>query len=165
MMNQRTATVNTLLAVLRDRGVDFELNGPKNISEVLTDADKKKAQDLIFAGFKAEKIEMAEESKVKYSDDKALKSYVTGLVNNWIRKAPEFNAGSRYQAKNPGSRAGSGDEQIKEMKKLLSVTTDPKARQKIQEEIDARQSEILYAAQPQIDVSKLPENLRHLVKA
>lgn len=164
MMNQRQATVQTLLSVLSDRGVNYELNGPKNISEVLTDADKVKARDLIFAGFKAGRIEMSEESKGKYTDDKALKSYVTGLVNNWIRKAKEFNNGHTYTAKNPGSRAGSQDEQIKEMKKLLSITTDPAAKSAIQSEIDARQSEILYSTQPQIDVSKLPESLRHLAR-
>ena len=164
MMNQRTATVQACLAVLKERGQHYELNGGVNIGEVLTEADKAKIRDVVFAGFKTGKIEMSEESKDKYSDDKALKSYVSGLVNNWIRKAPEFNNGSKYQAKNPGSRAGSSDEQIKEMKKLLSTTTDPRIKATIQAEIDARQAELVFASAPSIDVSKLPESLRHLVK-
>lgn len=163
-MSQRTATVQACLNVLKERGVTFELNGPTNIGDVLTDGDKAKIRDIVFAGFKTGMIEMAEESKQKYSDDKALKSYVSGLVNNWIRKAPEFNGAQKYQAKNPGSRAGSQDEQIKEMKKLLSATTDPRIKATIQAEIDNRQAEIMFASAPQIDVSKLPESLRHLVK-
>jgi hypothetical protein len=164
MMNQKTATVQACLAVLNERGVKYELNGSVNIGDVLTDADKAKIRDVVFAGFKTGQIEMAEESKAKYGDDKALKSYVSGLVNNWIRKAKEFNNGQAYQAKNPGSRAGSSDEQIKEMKKLLNTTTDPKIKATIQTEIDARQAELVFASAPSIDVSKLPESLRHLVK-
>lgn len=164
MMNQRTATVQACLAVLKERGQSYELNGSVNIGDVLTEADRAKIRDVVFTGFKAGKIEMSEESKAKYGDDKALKSYVSGLVNNWIRKAPEFNNGSKYQAKNPGSRAGSSDEQIKEMKKLLNTTTDATIKATIQAEIDARQAELVSASAPQIDVDKLPASLRHLVK-
>lgn len=163
-MNQRTATCNALIAVLKERGVNYELNGSTSIGDVLTETDREKVRGLIFSGFKAGKIEMSAESVEKYKDEKALKAYVSGLVNNWIRKAPEFNGGNKYAAKNPGSRAGVGDEQIKEMRKLLSVTTDQKAKATIQAEIDARQSEILFSVTPQIDASKLPESLRHLVK-
>jgi hypothetical protein len=164
MMNQRTATVQACLAVLKDRGQQYELNGSVNIGDVLTEADKIKIRDVVFAGFKTGKIEMSEESKAKYSDDKALKGYVSGLVNNWIRKAPEFNNGSKYQAKNPGSRQGSSDEQIKEMKKLLGQATDAGTKALIQAAIDERQAEIVSASAPQIDVSKLPDHLKHLVK-
>lgn len=163
MMNQRTATVQACLAVLKERGQHYELNGSVNIGEVLTEADKSKIRDIVFAGFKADKIEMSEESKAKYGEDKALKGYVSGLVNNWIRKAPEFNNGEKYTAKNPGSRAGSSDEQIKEMRKLLSGTADATVKAVIQAEIDARQAELVFQAAPTIDVSKLPESLRHLV--
>lgn len=164
-MNQRTAVVQTILGVLKDRGVTYELGGSKGINEVLTDEDRAKVRQLIVAGFKAGHIEMAADSKEKYmSDDKALANYTSGLVNNWIRKAPEFNGGSKYQAKNPGARAGSTDEQIAEMTKLLKSTNDPKVKQTIQSEIDKRKAELFYAKQPQIDSSKLPASLRHLVK-
>jgi hypothetical protein len=164
-MNQRTATVQTILGVLKERGVNYELGGSKSVSEVLTDEDRAKVRQLIIAGFKGNRIEMAEESKSKYlSDDKALSAYVSGLVNNWIRKAPEFNGGAKYQAKNPGSRAGSQDEAIAEMTKLLKQTNDPKVKATIQAEIDSRKAELFYSKQPQIDVSKLPAHLRQYVK-
>ena len=164
MMNQRTATCSTILSVLADRGVNYELNGETPISEVLNETDRAKIREIVFAGFRNGKIEMAEESKEKYKEDSALKSYVSGLVNNWIRKAPEFNGGSKYVAKNPGSRSGSGDEQVREMKKLLGQTTDPSKKQLVQSAIDARLAEIAAEKAPTIDASKLPEHLRDLLK-
>jgi len=164
MMNQKTAVVTITLSVLKERGQDYELGGDISISDVLSDADKAKIRDQVFAGFRAGKIEMSEDSKPKYTEDKDLKSYVSGLVNNWHRKAKEFNSGAKYEAKNPGSRAGSGDEKIREMKKLLGQVTDPTAKKMIEEEIANRQEEIAATNAPTIDASKLPEALRHLVK-
>lgn len=164
-MNQRTATVQTILGVLADRGVKYELGGSKSISEVLTDEDRATVRKMIVAGFKAGRIEMAEESKTKYfNDDKALSAYVSGLVNNWIRKAPEFNGGGKYSPKNPGARAGSQDEQIVEMTKLLKSTNDPKIKSAVEQAISDRKAELLYSKQPTIDASKLPKHLQYLVK-
>ena len=163
-MNQRNATVGTILSVLKERGVDYKLNGEVTMSEVFTDEDKAKVRGILFAGFRKGEIEMATDSKSKYAEDKALNTYITGLINNWVRKAPEFNGGQTYAPKNPGSRAGSGDEQIVEMKKLLSQTSDPTAKATVQAAIDARKAELAQQNAPVIDVSKLPENLRHLAK-
>lgn len=159
-MNQRKATVSTIISVLSARGVNYELNGSSPVSEVLTDADKKTVRDTLFSMFRKGEVEMAEESKEKYKDDDALKVYIGGLVNNWIRKAKEFNGGLAYVPQNPGSRAGSGDDQIKEMKKLLKVTTDAAARASIQAEIDKRVEEIKPSPETNIDFDKLPESLK-----
>ena len=158
-MNQRKATCSTVLAVLEERGVNYELNGVTTVSEVLTEADKKAVRDTLFSMFRGNQVEMSDEAKIKYEDDKALKSYISGLVNNWIRKAPEFNNNQAYVAKNPGSRAGSGDVQIKEMKKLLNVTKDETAKKEIQSCIDARIQEIK-PVETNIDFDKIPESLR-----
>lgn len=161
-MNQRDAVVTTILAVLQERGYEYELNGPTAIADVLTDSDKKSVRDAIFTMFRAGHIDMTADAKEKYADDKALKGYVSGLVNNWIRKAPEFNSGNTYQAKNPGSRQGSSDAQVQEMKKLLKLTSDPHTKATIQAEIDARVAEL--KPKVEVDISKLPESLRSLVK-
>ena len=163
-MNQRKATVYTILAVLEERGEAYELNGSKAIAEILTDADKKAVRDALFSMFRSSQVEMAEDSQEKYADDGKLKNYIGGLVNNWIRKAPEFNCGGKYTPKNPGSRVGSGDEQIREMKKLLSSTADAETKAVIQSHIDSRLAEIKPTTQVTVDASKLPESLRHLVK-
>lgn len=160
MLNQRQATVSTIINVLKERGVNYELNGAVSVSEVLTDSDKQKVRDQLFHMFRAGKVQYSVEFASKVNDDKELKSYISGLTNNWIRKATEFNSGTKYQAKNPGSRQGSSDDQIKEMKLLLSVTTDPEARKLIEKAIEARISEIKPEKKTSIDLDKIPEALR-----
>lgn len=163
-MNQRQATVNTILSVLNDNGVDYELNGPISVKEVLTDSMKTQVRELLFAAFRAGQVEYKASFQSKVDDDSELKKYISGLVNNWIRKAKEFNSGNTYKAKNPGSRAGSQDPEVKEMRKLLSVTTDPEARTLIQEAINSKIAELKAEKnQVEIDVSNLPEHLKHLV--
>lgn len=91
-----------------------------------------------------------------------LKKYIPGLVNNWLRKDKRLNGGTTYQTKRPGSRSGSGDESIKAMRTLMSVTTDADAKAEIQAAIDARVAELKPKAV--INTDLLPESLRHLVQ-
>lgn len=157
-MNQRQATCNTILAVLSERSVSYELNGQTPINEVLNTDDKKKVRDILFVMFRSGQVDYKETFQDTVADDKGLREYISGLTNNWIRKAPEFNCGGKYEAKNPGSRQGSGDEQIREMKKLLSATTDPEARVLIQSAIDNRTVEI--TKKVEINLSAIPAELR-----
>lgn len=160
-VNQRTATVNAILAVLKERGVDYEFNGSTNVSELLTTEDLVKVRAILFTMFKNDKISYKEEFRSKVESDSELKKYISGLVNNWIRKAPEFNGGIKHETKNPGSRAGSGDEKVKEMKKLLSITTDPTAKALIQQAINDRVASLKAEKnQVEIDYSVIPEELR-----
>lgn len=161
-MNQRDATCNTLLAVLSDRGATYELNGVTPISEALSPDDKAKARSILFAMFRAGKVDYRADFQAKVDDDKELKGYVSGLVNNWIRKAPEFNNDTTYKAKNPGSRQGSQDEQIKAMKGLLAITENAEARVAIESAIADRQEQL--KPKVEINIDALPESLRHLVK-
>ena len=161
-MSQRTATVKTILSVISDRGVNYEMNGEIPVSSVLTVDDKQRVCQILFNGFRNGDIELSTEAATKFRADAELKKYIVGLVNNWIRKAPEFNGGNTYQTKNPGSRSGSGDAKIKALKALMSTISDETTKAEIQKAIDERLSEL----QPkvEIDVNSLPEHLRHLVK-
>ena len=103
---------------------------------------------------------MSTEARQKYAADAELKKYVVGLVNNWIRKAPEFNSGNTYQAKNPGSRTGSSDPKLKALKTLLSTVSEDQ-KSAVQAAIDARLEEL--KPKITIDTDLLPEHLRHLV--
>jgi hypothetical protein len=162
-MNQRQATVNAIMSVLAERGVNYEFNCETSVSEFLTADDKKNIVALICSGFKSGRIDMSEEAKGRYlSDDGELKKYTVGLLNNWIRKAPEFNGGSKYEIKNKGSRTGSSDEQLKALKELMKITTDATLRSEIQSAIDDRLEEI--KPKVEINVDALPEHLKHLVK-
>lgn len=94
-------------------------------------------------------------------DDAALKKYIPGLVNNWMRKDKRLNGGGKYETKRPGSRSGTGDESVKAMRALLAMTTDPTAKQTIQAALDQRLAEL--KPKPEINVAALPESLRNLV--
>ena len=97
------------------------------------------------------------------TDEVTLIKYIPGLTNNWVRKDLRLNGGSQYIPKNPGSRTGSGDEQLKNLKVMLTMVTDPEAKVAVQLEIDKR---IAAIAKPAVtlDVSKIPEHLRKFVK-
>jgi hypothetical protein len=147
-MTQGEAVYNAVVEVL----------GEKPTGKVeLTDAQLAQVEQRVFLSFKT-----GETVHSKNPSDEALNKYIPGLVNNWLRKDLRLNGGSPYQAKNPGSRSGSGDEAIKAMKTLLSMTTDIDAREAIQTEIDKRLAEIKPKAQ--LDIEKLPESLRQFVK-
>ena len=96
------------------------------------------------------------------SDEASLLKYIPGLTNNWVRKDLRLNGGSQYVPKNPGSRQGSGDEQLKNLKLMLPMVSDPEAKAAVQAEIDKR---IAQLAKPvaTLDVSKIPEHLRKFI--
>ena len=110
---------------------------------------------ILFEGFKSGKIELEREFS-----DSDLKAYVSGLQSNWLRKDKRLNGGTQYVAKNPGSRAGSSDPQLKAMRTLLSTLTDETEKQEVQSYIDARIKEISVEKQAKtVDFSALPADL------
>ncbi len=118
-------------------------------------------------GFTEGEIELKDESKAKMSeDDKWLGKYVSGLVNNWMRKDKRFNGGVQYVAKNPGSRAGSGDGVLKELRKLEKIhAEEPDTLAEIKKYIVERQDEIRADKTKaiEVDLSKIPAGLRSLI--
>ncbi len=96
------------------------------------------------------------------TDEIALKKYIPGLVNNWVRKDKRLNGGMKYVPKNPGSRTGSGDETLKNLKLLLTMVADD-VKPAVQVEIDKRVEELKPKAQV-INEAAIPESLRHLLK-
>lgn len=110
---------------------------------------------ILFEGFRAGSIELDRE----YTDSD-LKGYVSGLQSNWLRKDKRLNGGVQYTAKNPGSRAGSTDPQLKAMRALLSTLTDESERAEVQSYIDAKVAEINATKQAKtVDFSALPADL------
>ena len=159
MVNQKQAVTNAVLSVFPE----YQLGGEVTLQEILTSEAKNQIKTIICEGFMSGKIEMSDEGKAKYfSNPTELSKYVVGLVNNWVRKNPEFNNGNGYVTKNPGSRKGAGDETLKALRQLLKVTTDTQVKQEIQAEIDSR----LESLKPKVEINldALPAHLRHLVK-
>ena len=159
-VNQKTAVYVAITTVLADAGIDFE--DGMNIAELMTKERRGKVNAILFAGFRSNEIELDRE----YSDSD-LKAYVSGLQSNWIRKDKRLNGNTTYQAKNPGSIAGSGDGALSNAKKLLAtLKADPTTSEADVAEVEAfiaeRTAEI--AAEKvksvTIDFNALPPHLR-----
>ena len=155
-VSQRLAVFNTIVSVLAENGITFEKG---MIAKDHLSKDMKSAvNDALCAGFKSGAIELSTE----YATDSEMRSYTSGLISNWLRKDPELNGGVKYVPANPGSRAGSGDPQMKALKALLSQTTDATEQEEIQGYIDARLAEIGAAKvkHVKVDFSVLPAELQ-----
>lgn len=109
---------------------------------------------VLVEGFKAGKISLD-----KVYDDAGLKSYTGGLLSNWLRKDTRLNGGTAYVAKNPGSRTGSTDPQLKAMRALLSTLNTPEEKAEVQKYIDARIEELKPKQEVSVDFSALPAEL------
>jgi len=143
-MNQKEATYAAIINVCGEQ------------DSVYTPTKEQRAQvnAILFEGFRAGTIELDREF-----DDKGLRTYVSGLQSNWLRKDNRLNGGVKYEAKNPGSRAGSGDPQLTALKALMSTLTVEAERAEVQVHINARTAEITKAKVVTIDFSKLPPEL------
>jgi len=149
-VNQKEATYNAICAV-----TGFKGEGVLEISK----EQRAQVNMILFEGFKSGKIELDREFT-----DQELKSYVSGLQSNWIRKDKRLNGGIKYEAKSPGSRAGSGDPSLKAMRTLLSTLTTDADKAEVQAHIDARIAELNVAKAPTIDYSALPPVLAKFKK-
>jgi hypothetical protein len=126
--------------------------------DVYTPSKEQRAQvnAILFEGFRSGTIELDREFS-----DTDLKSYVSGLQSNWLRKDKRLNGNVAYVAKNPGSRAGSGDASLKAMRALLSTLTTEEDKIEVQGHIDARIAEIGASKKKTVtvDFSALPADL------
>lgn len=130
-------------------------NGNGDGPVVISKEQRAQVNAILFEGFRNGKIELDRE----YTDSD-LKSYVSGLQSNWLRKDTRLNGGTKYVAKNPGSRAGSSDPSLKAMIALLSTLSDESERAEVQSYIDAKKAEINATKQAKtVDFSALPADL------
>lgn len=145
MANQKEGVFAAVVSVVG------EVNGKVELS----DSQKKEVVAVLFREFRAGNIEYKGGAP---KDDAVLSKYIPGLLNNWMRKDTRLNGGGAYVTKNPGSRAGSGDESLKAMRGLLAITTDPSVRTQILAAIEERQLEL--KPKTEIKVAALPPSLR-----
>lgn len=147
-MNQKEAVFQAVINV-----TGFEGEG------ICTPSKEQRAMisQILVQGFKSESIELDR----AYSETE-LKSYVSGLLSNWLRKDKRLNGGTQYVAKNPGSRAGASDPTLKAMRALLSTLTPGTSDySEVESEISKHVATIQAAKQTKvIDFNALPEALR-----
>lgn len=128
-----------------------------------TKDERASVNEVLYEGFVQGRIEYDGD----LPEEKKLRSYVSGLQSNWLRKDKRLNGNTDYVPKNPGSRAGSTDAQVKAMRMLLATKTDPTEREEIQSFIDKRLGEIKPAKSKELTADQIAvlraAGLAHLV--
>ena len=162
-MKQVEAVYVSTMNVLAEHNIAFD--DGMNIESVMTKEIRDEILSVIVNGFETDQIELSAEAKAKYFSTDKLKVYTRGLMNNWFRKDKRLNGGTKYEAKNPGSRAGAGDEQLKALKLLRQIKTDDaEAVAAIDQAIANRLAEIKPATKhvelTEEQLDQLPANLR-----
>lgn len=158
-MKQSETVYASTIAVLSEAGVQFE--DGMNVSDVLTKELRSQVCEMVTAAIESGDCDFSESAHAKYptTDDK--RGYVRGLLSNWYRKDERFNGGVKYQPKNPGSRIGSQDEEVKNLRLLIksgSLTDDQAS--KAQAYIDDKIAQIKAERnKTEIDMSAIPSDL------
>lgn len=161
-MNQKEAVYVTTMNILAEAEIPFD--DGMDVSKIITKEQRATVIAIVSKGFLDGEVEMTTEAKAKYPTMDKMKGYVNGLVSNWFRKDERLNGGGKYVAKNPGSRAGVGDAQLKALKTLREMKAgDADAIKAIDEHIAKRKAELNVAKQVILtpdQIAKLPPELR-----
>ena len=158
--SQKEAVYNAVTSVLSENGINF--SEATDISSLMNREYRAQVNSILFEGFRSSSIELDREFT-----DTELKAYVSGLQSNWLRKDKRLNGNISYVAKNPGSRVGSGDAQIKAMRALMTSLSSEEDKAEVQQAIDARLTEIASSKvkKTQINAEVLPSALKRFVES
>lgn len=164
MKTQKEAVYCAVMGIFEDQGIEFTEG--QVVENVFTSEMRSTLSETIKTGFKTKQIvfEDTPANHAKLADDAKLSAYVSGLISNWFRKDKRLNGNVQYIAKNPGSRTGSTDPQLKALRALLvKVGSTPDAPRVIAA-IDKRLAELKPRPEAvEIDMSALPAELQDLV--
>jgi len=156
-MRQKEAVYSAVAEVLGD------ITG----TVILSKEQRKDVIDAITSGISNGEVEFSDEAKTKYTTEAAIRGYVSGLVNNWLRKDSRLNGNTKYEPKNPGTRAGQGDEQLKAMRalrKTFVISGDTTKLADVDAAIAARVGDIKTTKKapktPSVDLSNVPDELK-----
>lgn len=155
-LNQKAAVYQAIMNCLADNNISFD--DGQDVKPHMTKELRAEVAQVLLAGFKAGTIEFEREP---YETEGEMKAYVSGLISNWIKKDKRLNGNTKHQPKNPGSRAGATDDQVKALRALLTTVQTEAERAEIQEYLDKRLAEVKATkATVEVNVDALPEALR-----
>jgi hypothetical protein len=158
MISQKESVFLAVCEVLGVEGFDITVKLDKE--------QTKKVVEIVTSAIADGGVEFSAEAQAKYCTKELIMSYTRGMVNNWLRKDTRLNGGSKYVAKNPGSRAGAGDKQLTELKKLKTlVANDPDKAAQVDAAIEARKSALAAEKAPKIEINAdlIPDELKELL--
>ena len=125
----------------------------------LTKDERGLVHQMVCEGFRSGAIEFENTpaNQEKLASDSKLSGYVSGLISNWLRKDTRLNGGGKYVAKNPGSRAGQSDEQMKTLRALAKQFAGTDKEQVVLAQIEKRKSELAAAKVKSVELT--PEQI------
>lgn len=168
LQKQNDAVFAATVSVLAER--DFAFEDGMNAKEFVTKDDKAAIIAIVTQGIMNKSVAFSDEARAKHTTEAQVKSYVGGMVDNHFRKDKRLNGDTKYVTKNPGSRVGSQDEIVKNLRALKTTTSDASALAEIDGEIATRISE-LKALKPKstkkvtINPDLIPESLQYLLNS
>jgi len=158
VLNQREGVYSACLSVMNVESFDSACEPTKEQrSQIIA---------IVTEGLLQEEISMSEAARAKHDTEAKMRTYANGLVSNWLRKDLKLNGGVKYEIKNKGSRAGSSDPVVKELRKLIkTLTAGSEEHEAVSAELDKRieAAKTAKAKTVTIDIDKIPEELKHLV--
>jgi hypothetical protein len=161
-VTQRQAVYSAVVSVFNESGIEF-FDGV-DAKAKMSKEHRGQVNAILVLGFMTGEIELkdTEANRAKLADASLMKEYVSGLQSNWLAKDERLNGGVDHQIKNPGSRTGGSDEQLKALRALHSTLTSASDRAEIQEMIDARVTALTVTKTKQVEINydALPESLR-----
>lgn len=160
---QKESVFEATMVVLEENNIKLDGQPIKDVAnKVIKDTVVGLVTDSIINGA----TQFSPEAQAKHNTVELVRKYVSGMVDNWWRKDLRLNGGLKYETKNPGARAGQGDAELTNLKNLLQLKQgDAEACKLIQQAIDNRKAELTAAKAKklEVDASKIPEHLRHLL--
>lgn len=164
-ISQHQAVVNAVVSHLGERFIPGQ-----DAKQFLGKSDRQAIAAIIAKQMLDGEVALSDGAKAKYGEsaETLASKYVMGMVTNWLNKSPELNGGAKYVTKNPGSRAGSSDEQVREMRKLKKQLTElgnAEGAARVEDAITARLAELGAAKVKTVEINAeaIPEELRALL--
>jgi len=153
--SQKDAVFSAITSVLAEAGI--KITEGESVSSHMTRERRAQVTEILTEGFCNGTIELKE----TYDESKA-RTYASSLQSNWIRKDPRLNGGEKYSPKNPGSRVGSTDEQLKNLRLFFKTRATSEEKAEVQKYIDARVAELAASKVKNVEVNMdaLPVALR-----
>lgn len=157
MLSQKEAVFTAVKSLFAQSNKTFKDGSKIELSK----EERATVTQMVLAGIESGDVVFSDEAKAKYDTSDKVKSYVAGMVGNWLTKDIRLNGGSKYSPANPGSRAGQGDDVIKALRTLRSTLSDAEQIAAVDSEIEKRKEAIASSKTKKVEVNfdALPADL------
>lgn len=149
MLSQKEAVFSAVKSLFSQNGGSFTEFTKIELSK----DERATVTQMVVAGISAGDVVFSDDARAKYNTPEKIKGYVSGMVGNWLTKDKRLNGNEKYTPANPGSRAGQGDEVIKNLRALRGTLTDADQLAAVDSEIEKRKGEISTSKTKHVEVN------------